>query len=256
MEFKGVEIEGGTHTNLGYVINPEDNQGINAGQTILQMPTYQVSLNQTSWSNPNALSGLEALSKITNLKFREPNFEKEALMEIGEKGHEGYEYFVIENKSENSMVIYTKEDKIEALKVIPDANKNVNVYHHDQILGKAGIEATAACSGGMARKVHILDKNGMLVCMLEMPQFGYDIAGEYYIKGNGNHLGKLKLKESKGYITWNVNVDVEVKALVLGSAFLIMESYESYNKIVLICGLLVFVLGIIGLVFKLVVAEY
>ena len=34
--------------------------------------------------------------------------------------------------------------------------------------------------------------------MLEMPQFGYDIAGEYYIKGNGNHLGKLKLKESKG----------------------------------------------------------
>merc|ERR1711982_230731 len=84
----------------------------------------------------------------------------------------------MENKSENSMVIYTKEDKIEALKVIPDANKNVNVYHHDQILGKAGIEATAACSGGMARKVHILDKNGMLVCMLEMPQFGYDIAVE------------------------------------------------------------------------------
>ena len=41
MEFRGVEIEDGTHTNLGYEINPENNYGINAGQTILQMPTYQ-----------------------------------------------------------------------------------------------------------------------------------------------------------------------------------------------------------------------
>ena len=76
---------------------------------------------------------------------------------------------------------------------------------------------------------------------------------EYEITGiNGNLLGKLKLKEEKGYINWNENeiIDAEFKALMLGSAFLIMRSYGNYNIIIAVCSLLLFVLGIFMFIFK------
>ena len=91
-----------------------------------------------------------------------------------------------------------------------------------------------------------------------MPTFGYDKTGEYDIIGiNGNRLGKLKLKEEKGYIKWNENeiMVVEFKALLLGSAFLIMRSYGNFKKIMAVVSLLVFVLGIIMFIFKLLTSE-
>ena len=48
--------------------NPDD------GQTIIRMP--QESLNATNVAN--GFNGLEALSKMQSLKFREPKFENQA----------------------------------------------------------------------------------------------------------------------------------------------------------------------------------
>ena len=98
-------------------------------------------------------------------------------------------------------------------------------------------------------KVNISNKNGTLAYTLTMPTFGYNKEGEYEIKGiNGNRFGKFKLDSGKGYIKWKENetIDVEFKALVLGSAFLINGSYGNYNQIMVVCSILFFVLGIIG----------
>ena len=91
-----------------------------------------------------------------------------------------------------------------------------------------------------------------------MPIFGFDKTGEYEITEiNGNRVGKMKLKEEKGYIKWNENeiIDVEFKALMLGSAFLIMSSYGNYNKIMAVLSFLLFVLGIFWFIFKLLTSE-
>ena len=92
-----------------------------------------------------------------------------------------------------------------------------------------------------------------------MPTFGFNKKmGEYEITEiNGNRVGKLKLKEEKGYIKWNENeiIDVEFKALMLGSAFLIMSSYGNYNKIMAVLSFLMFVLGIFWFIFKLLTSE-
>ena len=104
-------------------------------------------------------------------------------------------------------------------------------------------------------KVNISNKNGTLAYTLTMPTFGYDKEGEYEITGiNGNRFGKLKLESGKGYIKWKENetIDVEFKALVLGSAFLINGSYGNYNQIMVVCTILFIVLGIIGLIIKLI----
>ena len=78
-------------------------------------------------------------------------------MEIGEKGDPGYEYYVVEDKSQNSMLIYSKLEHIETLKIVQDVSKkDVKVYAWNQYLGQAEIHSTALCSGGAARQVNNL----------------------------------------------------------------------------------------------------
>ena len=69
---------------------------------------------------------------------------------------------------------------------------------------------------------------------------------------NGNKLGRLKLI-NEGYIEcmWKENeetMDFEMKALLLGSAFLVKGSYRNYKKYLLI----VLALIILPLIYKIV----
>ena len=80
--------------------------------------------------------------------------------------------------------------------------------------------------------------------------------GEFKIKGpNGNKLGKIKLID-EGYIEWKKNeetMDVEMKALLLGTAFLVKGSYRNYKKylfIVLALIILPLIYKIVKLLFK------
>ena len=76
-------------------------------------------------------------------------------MEIGEKGDPGYEYYVVEDISQNSMLIYSKLEHIETLKIVQDVSKKyVTVYASTFYLGVAEIESTAFCKGGAARQVN------------------------------------------------------------------------------------------------------
>jgi hypothetical protein len=83
-------------------------------------------------------------------------------MEIGEKGDPGYEYYVVEDKSQNSMLIYSKLEHIETLKIVQDmSKKNVKVYAGNQYLGQAEIHSTTLCSGGAARQVNNTRNKGL-----------------------------------------------------------------------------------------------
>ena len=93
-------------------------------------------------SDPNALYGLEALARIQNLKFRT---SKKAFLEISEKGDPGFEYYV--NHYQNSMVMYSKVDQLEVLKIFFDhSTKSIKMYNCDQFLGQAEVTGTG-CSG-------------------------------------------------------------------------------------------------------------
>ena len=75
--------------------------------------------------------------------------------------------------------------------------------------------------------------------------------GEYGIYGTEkNKLGKLKLKEQKGYVDWKGNAEVEFKALVVGSAFLTIKTYGGYNKIVGVFSVILTIIGIIVFIIK------
>ena len=76
-------------------------------------------------------------------------------MEIGEKGDPGYEYYVAEDISQNSILIYSKLEHIETLKMIQDGSKKaLKVYHCNQYLGQTEIHSTVLCTGGAARQVN------------------------------------------------------------------------------------------------------
>ena len=198
---------------------------------------------------PDPTNGLGALSRMKSLTLREPTFEEQALMEIGEKGDSGYEYYaVFGEQNQNSILIYSRLDRIEALKLVRTGKNILKIYQcNGQYIGQAKIESKKLCTGGQAEEVTILNKYGTLACKL----VSASNFGEFKIKGpNGNKLGKLKLID-EGYIEWKENeetMDVEMKALLLGSAFLVKGSYRNYKKYLLI----VLALIILPLIYKIV----
>ena len=92
---------------------------------------------------PDPTNGLGALSRMKSLTLREPTFEEQALMEIGEKGDSGYEYYaVFGEQNQNSILIYSRLDRIEALKLVRTGKNILKIYQcNGQYLGQARIES-------------------------------------------------------------------------------------------------------------------
>merc|ERR1712141_688269 len=171
-------------------------------------------------------------------------------------------YFVKEDKKQNTITVYSKFQDTETLKIVKESKKNLKVYDHDnRCFGEVKISMTQCCNYGVAKEVEIQDKNGMPLCTLSMTLFqgGRNKQKKriYEIKdcNSGNNLGNL-IMTNDWSIEWNKNeeIDPELKALMLGSAFLIMESHARRDKIVLIlCVVIAVILGIISAITKLIV---
>ena len=89
---------------------------------------------------PQALNGVEALSKMPYLTIRNAKFQNGAKYEIiaptptgssNEAEDAGCEYFVMENKNQNTILVYAKFQDTESLKIVKESRKNFKVYDHD-----------------------------------------------------------------------------------------------------------------------------
>ena len=64
-------------------------------------------------------------------------------MEIGEKGNSGYEYYAVHGEqNQNSILICSRLDRIEALKLVRTRKNTLKIYQcNGQYLGQARIES-------------------------------------------------------------------------------------------------------------------